>query len=76
MGRRREQETLREARRADRVNSRLAQLQAAIDALQEQQNRVEKLARELRRDDVAWSTIAGILGVSRQAAQQRFGKVR
>jgi hypothetical protein len=67
-------ETMADARRADRISSRTAHLAAAALTAQTIAEEQRKLVAGLRRDGVSWGRIARILGVSRQAAQQRFSK--
>ena len=53
-------------KRLDNVAKRTGALQSAIDA----QRYAVKLARD---EGASWSEIASALGVTKQAAQQRFG---
>ena len=69
-------ETLAEARRADRVSRRIAQLEQAAAAERQAREQQRALIRGLRRDGVSWARIATSLGTTRQAVQQRFGKAR
>lgn len=38
------------------------------------QTRIAELVPGLRRDGVSWAQIGALLGISKQAAQQRFDK--
>ncbi len=65
-------ESLREARRSDRVTSRRQQLREAVELRDNANRTIMATVAGLRRDGVSWGEIASIVGVSRQAAQQRF----
>jgi hypothetical protein len=67
-----EPETLAEARRADRVLRRSDQLLTLAGGRAAIEHEIEKTVLGLRRDGVSWRTIAMLLGVSAQAAQQRY----
>lgn len=69
-----EPETLAEARRADRLSTSARELRALVDQVAGVQLRIEHLVWRLRRDGMSWSQIGSLLGVSKQAAQQRFDK--
>lgn len=45
----------------------------AIEAKSDAEGRIMLLVARLRELDVPWSLIGEVLGVSRQAAQQRYG---
>jgi len=74
--RRAEPETLAEARRADRVSRRVRQLASAYQAEQDARSTIANIVAGLRRDGVSWQRIGVVLGMTRQAAQQRFDKRR
>lgn len=65
-------ETMAEARKADRISSRTAALQLAVEARNNAEREIEFYVRGLRRDGVSWGVIARQLGTSRQAAHKRF----
>lgn len=62
---------------ADRKQEVAGLTRALATARQEERaaaNRVEVVVQELRSAGVSWPYIAAILGVSRQAARQRYGR--
>lgn len=67
-----EQETLAQARRADRISARRALLAKHVDERREIETSIALTVRLLRRDGVSWARIGELLGVSRQAAEQRY----
>lgn len=67
-------ETLTEARRADRISARSRAITDAVLARQEADKAIDKAVAGLRRDGVSWPKIAKLLGVSKQAVMQKYGK--
>lgn len=67
-------ETLREARRADRITARLAAVASGVQERADAEAKIAKAVAGLRRDGIGWPTIAAELGVTRQAARKRFGE--
>jgi hypothetical protein len=67
-------ETLREARRADRISERTRAVVSGVQERAAAEAKIAKAVAGLRRDRVGWPTIADALGVSRQAARKRYGQ--
>ncbi len=58
---------------AQRVNV-LGGLRAAQDALRNNEAQVEKLVAAAREYGISWRSIGTVLGISKQAAWERFGR--
>jgi len=71
---RRAPETLAEARKADRITRRRHELADAVELRATADASIARAVAGLRRDGVSWTTIAHELGVTKQAAQRRFGQ--
>lgn len=69
-------ETLAQARRADRLHRRSRELAALAAQVTGVQIRMAELVAGLRRDGASWAQIGALIGVSKQAAQQRYDKAR
>lgn len=67
-------ETLSEARKADRIAAASRELRDVVERLQMLQDEQRRIVKSLRRAGLSWGKIAPILGVSPQAARQRFDK--
>lgn len=59
-------------RRRFELLSHIAQAQAHLDAINEELRRLARLAHE--EHGVSWAEIGEVLGVTRQAARQRFAR--
>jgi hypothetical protein len=67
-------ETLKEARRSDRISERTRIVVTGVQERAAADERIAKAVAGLRRDGVPWPAIADMLGVSRQAARKRYGQ--
>lgn len=52
----------------------LEELRGARDELEAAQDAVDRFARHAHRHGASWTEVGEVLGISRQAAWQRFGK--
>ena len=61
------------ARRKWRSGDQLHDIEAALGAFDAADERLHEAVRAARAADYSWAAIGAVLGVSKQAAQQRFG---
>ena len=61
------------ARRKWRRADELHELEAALEAFDAADARLREAVRAARAAEYSWAAIGAVLGVSKQAAQQRFG---
>ena len=62
-----------DARRARRVGRQVVEVRLMCDRARADALNVSELVKILRFEGVSWSVIGEAVGVSKQAAQQRFG---
>lgn len=65
-------ETLREARRADLLSKRRRDLADLVEQRRKTEELIAVNVNHLRRLGASWAEIGRIVGVSRQAAEQRY----
>ena len=61
------------ARRKWRRGDPLHEIEAAVGAFDAAESRLREAVRTARAENYSWAAIGAVLGVSKQAAQQRFG---
>lgn len=67
-------ETLAEVRKEDRRRDALGKLQEAHDLQVLHGTRARHQAKRARQAGASWAEIGDIVGITRQAAEQRYGK--